>query len=72
MYSPWKRLSFTRSSVQFCWPLCFARTSESFVHALCGGTNGFGGFVWLYVAAAGLVGVVVYSLMPETAGRELT
>jgi MHS family alpha-ketoglutarate permease-like MFS transporter len=35
-------------------------------------TNGFGGLVWLYVAAAGLVGVVVYSLMPETAGRELT
>ena len=30
-------------------------------------TNGFGGFVWLYVAAAGLVGVVVYALMPETA-----
>ena len=34
-------------------------------------TNGFGGFVWLYVAAAGLVGVVVYALMPETKGREL-
>jgi MFS transporter, MHS family, alpha-ketoglutarate permease len=35
-------------------------------------TSGFGGYVWLYVAAAGLVGVVVYALMPETAGRELT
>ena len=35
-------------------------------------TNGFGGLVWLYVAAGALVGVVVYALMPETAGRELT
>ncbi len=34
--------------------------------------NGFGGFVWLYVAAAALVGVAVYATMPETKGRELT
>ena len=34
--------------------------------------NGYGGFVWLYVAAAALVGVAVYATMPETKGRELT
>ena len=34
--------------------------------------NGLGGYVWLYVAAAALVGVVVYALMPETKGRQLT
>jgi MFS transporter, MHS family, alpha-ketoglutarate permease len=33
--------------------------------------NDMGGFVWLYVAAAALVGVVVYATMPETKGREL-
>jgi MHS family alpha-ketoglutarate permease-like MFS transporter len=33
--------------------------------------NGFGGFVWIYVAAAALVGVAVYALMPETKGRQL-
>jgi MFS transporter, MHS family, alpha-ketoglutarate permease len=35
-------------------------------------TNGLGGYVWLYVAAAALVGVIVYALMPETKGRQLT
>jgi MHS family alpha-ketoglutarate permease-like MFS transporter len=34
--------------------------------------HGFGGFVWIYVAAAALVGVAVYALMPETKGRQLT
>jgi MFS transporter, MHS family, alpha-ketoglutarate permease len=35
-------------------------------------TNGLGGFVWLYVAAAALIGVAVYATMPETRGTELT
>jgi MHS family alpha-ketoglutarate permease-like MFS transporter len=34
--------------------------------------NGLRGFVWLYVAAAALIGVVVYATMPETKGKELT
>ena len=34
--------------------------------------NGFGGYVWLYVAVAALIGVVVYALMPETKGKQLT
>jgi MHS family alpha-ketoglutarate permease-like MFS transporter len=34
--------------------------------------NGLGGYVWLYVAAAALVGVAVYATMPETKGTELT
>jgi MHS family alpha-ketoglutarate permease-like MFS transporter len=34
--------------------------------------NGLRGWVWLYVAAAALVGVVVYATMPETKGDELT
>jgi MHS family alpha-ketoglutarate permease-like MFS transporter len=34
--------------------------------------NGLGGYVWLYVAVAALVGVAVYATMPETKGRELT
>jgi MFS transporter, MHS family, alpha-ketoglutarate permease len=34
--------------------------------------NGMGHMVWAYVAAAALVGVVVYATMPETKGRALT
>jgi MHS family alpha-ketoglutarate permease-like MFS transporter len=34
--------------------------------------NGFGGFVWLYVAVAALIGVAVYATIPETKSRELT
>ncbi|WP_231974108.1 MFS transporter [Pseudonocardia sp. HH130630-07] len=34
-------------------------------------TSGLGDLVWLYVAAAALVGVVVYATMPETKGRPL-
>jgi MHS family alpha-ketoglutarate permease-like MFS transporter len=33
--------------------------------------NGLRDWVWLYVAAAALIGVVVYATMPETKGREL-
>lgn len=33
--------------------------------------NGMRDMVWAYVAAAALVGVVVYATMPETKGREL-
>jgi MHS family alpha-ketoglutarate permease-like MFS transporter len=35
-------------------------------------THDMAGFVWVYVAAAALVGVAVYATMPETRGRELT
>jgi MFS transporter, MHS family, alpha-ketoglutarate permease len=35
-------------------------------------SSGLRGWVWLYVAAAALIGVVVYATMPETKGRELT
>jgi MHS family alpha-ketoglutarate permease-like MFS transporter len=35
-------------------------------------TSGLQDWVWLYVAAAALVGVVVYSRMPETRDRVLT
>jgi MHS family alpha-ketoglutarate permease-like MFS transporter len=35
-------------------------------------THDLAGFVWVYVAAAALVGVAVYATMPETRGRELT
>ena len=35
-------------------------------------TSGLRGWVWLYVAVAALIGVVVYATMPETKGRELT
>lgn len=34
--------------------------------------NGLRGWVWLYVAAAAVVGIVVYATMPETKGKELT
>ncbi|OYO02922.1 MHS family alpha-ketoglutarate permease-like MFS transporter [Propionibacteriaceae bacterium ES.041] len=34
-------------------------------------TNGYGQLVWIYVAAACLVGVIVYATMPETKGRPL-
>jgi MFS transporter, MHS family, alpha-ketoglutarate permease len=34
--------------------------------------SGLRGWVWLYVAVAALIGVVVYATMPETKGRELT
>jgi MHS family alpha-ketoglutarate permease-like MFS transporter len=34
-------------------------------------SNGHQDQVWIYVAAAALVGVVVYALMPETKGKEL-
>jgi MFS transporter, MHS family, alpha-ketoglutarate permease len=34
--------------------------------------NGLRGWVWLYVAAAALIGVAVYATMPETKARELT
>src|SRR5690606_38672808 len=30
------------------------------------------GWVWLYVAAAAVVGIAVYATMPETKGKELT
>jgi MHS family alpha-ketoglutarate permease-like MFS transporter len=35
-------------------------------------SHGLRDWVWLYVAAAALVGVAVYATMPETRGRELT
>ncbi|SEH01514.1 MFS transporter, MHS family, alpha-ketoglutarate permease [Nonomuraea solani] len=35
-------------------------------------TSGYRDQVWLYVAAAALVGVAVYATMPETKGKELT
>ncbi|TDD36447.1 MFS transporter [Nonomuraea terrae] len=35
-------------------------------------SSGHGDKVWLYVAAAALVGVAVYATMPETRGKELT
>lgn len=35
-------------------------------------TSGLRAWVWLYVAVAALIGVVVYATMPETKGRELT
>ncbi|MFK4038954.1 MFS transporter [Nonomuraea wenchangensis] len=35
-------------------------------------SNGHRDQVWLYVAAAALVGVAVYATMPETKGKELT
>ncbi|KXX59927.1 MFS transporter [Rhodococcus sp. ACS1] len=35
-------------------------------------TNGLQDWVWLYVAAAALVGVIVYARMPETRDRVLT
>ncbi|MET8866581.1 hypothetical protein ABZW11_26890 [Nonomuraea sp. NPDC004580] len=28
--------------------------------------------VWIYVAGAALIGVIVYATMPETKGKELT
>lgn len=34
-------------------------------------TNGYQSFIWVYVAAAALVGVVVYATMPETRDRVL-
>ncbi|OZM76293.1 MFS transporter [Pseudonocardia sp. MH-G8] len=34
-------------------------------------SNGLSGFVWLYVAVAALIGVVVYATMPETKGKVL-
>jgi MHS family alpha-ketoglutarate permease-like MFS transporter len=34
-------------------------------------TNGYGGLVWLYCAAAAAIGVVVYLTMPETKGKAL-
>ncbi len=34
-------------------------------------SNGMGDLVWAYVAAAALVGVVVYAVMPETRAKEL-
>lgn len=34
-------------------------------------TNGYGGFVWLYCAAAAAIGVTVYLTMPETKGKDL-
>ncbi|HEY3682461.1 MAG TPA: MFS transporter [Streptosporangiaceae bacterium] len=34
-------------------------------------SGGHGGLVWMYVALAALIGVVVYLTMPETKGREL-
>jgi MHS family alpha-ketoglutarate permease-like MFS transporter len=34
-------------------------------------SNGHLDLVWLYVAAAALVGVLVYTTMPETRGREV-
>lgn len=55
--------------------------SYSLTVALFGGTapyvttwmqsNGLGGRVWLYPAAAAVIGIVVYALMPETNGREI-
>ncbi|MFG1753494.1 MFS transporter [Streptosporangium sandarakinum] len=35
-------------------------------------SNGYRDQVWLYVVAAALVGVIVYTTMPETKGKELT
>ncbi|MHA6630197.1 MFS transporter [Pseudonocardia sichuanensis] len=35
-------------------------------------SNGLADYVWLYVAAAALIGVAVYATMPETKGQELT
>lgn len=33
--------------------------------------SGLGGFVWLYCAIAAAVGLVVYSIIPETKGKTL-
>ncbi|MEU9834936.1 MFS transporter [Streptosporangium sp. NPDC048047] len=35
-------------------------------------SNGYREQVWLYVVAAALIGVIVYTTMPETRGKELT
>ncbi len=35
-------------------------------------SHGHQGLVWVYVSAAALVGVLVYTTMPETKGKELT
>ncbi|MFC4116043.1 MFS transporter [Nonomuraea zeae] len=35
-------------------------------------SNGFRDQIWIYVAAAALIGVLVYATMPETKGKELT
>ena len=34
-------------------------------------SNGLQGYIWLYVAAAAIVGLAVYLTMPETRGRDL-
>ena len=34
-------------------------------------SNGHRDLVWLYVAAAAVIGVLVYATMPETRGREV-
>jgi MHS family alpha-ketoglutarate permease-like MFS transporter len=33
-------------------------------------SNGYRDMVWLYVAAAALIGVLVYATMPETKHKE--
>jgi hypothetical protein len=34
-------------------------------------SNGLQGYIWLYVAAAAIVGLAVYTTMPETRARKL-